>query len=294
MTLSARPHFFPLPSLSLSFLPLCFSYLTTSLPLTLKFWRTTRFILIFSLEIVSSENTIQTWGERERERGRERERKTGEREKDRREGGRQEKGTQRKRGRKRKEEGKVCECIRCAHHKTYQWVCPQQPTVSFLLFPFNKTVSPLNNCNSSIFSYNINNFSNNVILIKEQVTWERATTELSSFTASSTIKRLGLDFWLRMAVASLPLGEGRGIKLRNIKENYHLLYLLGHLENVYLSELSQLNIPRATWPSEASQKLLEFSRLYMMVPHRDLVMRSWIWMTVSSSLVVSKRTGRES
>ena len=50
-------------------------------------------------------------------------------------------------------------------------------------------MSPRNNCSSSILS------------------WERATTELSSFTASSTISLLGLDLMRRMAVAKSSLIE---------------------------------------------------------------------------------------
>ena len=57
--------------------------------------------------------------------------------------------------------------------------------VSRRFLPLSITVSPRNNCNSSIFC------------------WERATTLLSSFTASSMIRRLGRSFRLRMAVANL-------------------------------------------------------------------------------------------
>lgn len=56
-------------------------------------------------------------------------------------------------------------------------------TVSLRLFPFSRTVSPRNNCNSSIFA------------------WDRETMELSSFVASSTMRRLGRSLRLRIAVA---------------------------------------------------------------------------------------------
>lgn len=55
-------------------------------------------------------------------------------------------------------------------------------TASLLFFPFSNTVSPLNNCSSSILG------------------WDKDTTLLSSLMASSTINRLGRFFCLRMAV----------------------------------------------------------------------------------------------
>ena len=119
------------------------------------------------------------------------------------------------------------------------------------------------------FPKKIKIFSNNVILIKEQVTWERATTELSSFTASSTIKRFGLDFWFKMAVASLSLG--RGIKLRNIKENYQLSLTVDVVSS--LASLTWKCLLVSTWTNWASlfitlmprgpQKLLECSKWYI-------------------------------
>ena len=60
-------------------------------------------------------------------------------------------------------------------------------TVSRLRFPFNNTVSPLNNCNSSIFAC------------------ESETTELSSFTASSTHNLFGLSLVRRIAVSKSGL-----------------------------------------------------------------------------------------
>lgn len=56
-------------------------------------------------------------------------------------------------------------------------------TVSFLRFPLRRTVSPRNNLSSSILSC------------------ERATTELSSFVASSTRSLLGRSLRRRIAVA---------------------------------------------------------------------------------------------
>ena len=38
-------------------------------------------------------------------------------------------------------------------------------------------------------------------MLSSPVTWDIATTELSSLTASSTRSRLGLSFFFRMAVA---------------------------------------------------------------------------------------------
>ena len=55
-------------------------------------------------------------------------------------------------------------------------------TASRLFFPFSNTVSPRNNCSSSILG------------------WDKDTTLLSSLMASSTINRLGRFFCLRMAV----------------------------------------------------------------------------------------------
>merc|ERR1719400_1364297 len=57
-------------------------------------------------------------------------------------------------------------------------------TLSFLFFPFSSTVSPRNNCRSSILAR------------------ESATTLLSSLTASSTSSLLGFAFLFRIAVAS--------------------------------------------------------------------------------------------
>lgn len=56
-------------------------------------------------------------------------------------------------------------------------------TVSLRLFPFNSTVSPRNNCSSSILA------------------WERQTIELSSFVASSTRRRFGRSLRFKIAVA---------------------------------------------------------------------------------------------
>lgn len=56
-------------------------------------------------------------------------------------------------------------------------------TVSFLRFPFNKTVSPRNNCNSSILAC------------------DRLTIELSSLVASSTRRRFGRSLRFKIAVA---------------------------------------------------------------------------------------------
>ena len=55
-------------------------------------------------------------------------------------------------------------------------------TVSFRFLPLSKTESPLKSSNSSILA------------------WDKATTELSSLAASSTIKRFGLSFFFKIAV----------------------------------------------------------------------------------------------
>lgn len=70
-------------------------------------------------------------------------------------------------------------------------------TVSFLRFPFRSTVSPLNNCNSSIFAC------------------DNATTELSSLTASSTINLLGRSLRRKIAVA-----RSSGLKCWKKRSNY--------------------------------------------------------------------------
>lgn len=71
-------------------------------------------------------------------------------------------------------------------------------TVSFRFLPLRSTESPLNNSNSSILA------------------WDKATTELSSFAASSTISRLGRSFFFKMAVAkSSPLERP---KVRGFKQ----------------------------------------------------------------------------
>ena len=56
-------------------------------------------------------------------------------------------------------------------------------TVSLRFFPLSKTESPRKSSSSSI------------------LVWDKATTELSSLAASSTISRFGRSFFLRMAVA---------------------------------------------------------------------------------------------
>lgn len=70
-------------------------------------------------------------------------------------------------------------------------------TVSFLRFPFSKTVSPLNNWSSSILA------------------WDKATTELSSLTASSTKSLFGRSFLRRIAVA-----RSSGLQIYDNKEMY--------------------------------------------------------------------------
>ena len=82
-------------------------------------------------------------------------------------------------------------------------------TVSFLRFPLRRTVSPRNNCSSSIL-----------------LGW-RATTELSSFVASSTIKRLGRFFCSRMASEKSLVLRGWMVKT-----------LVTHVHNTYSFPLS--------------------------------------------------------
>lgn len=72
-------------------------------------------------------------------------------------------------------------------------------TVSFRRFPFSKTVSPRNNCSSSIFAC------------------ERLTMELSSFVASSTRRRFGRSLRFKIAVAKSSFLFGRRKKQRKSK-----------------------------------------------------------------------------
>jgi len=91
-------------------------------------------------------------------------------------------------------------------------------TVSFLRFPLRRTVSPRNNCSSSIL-----------------LGW-RATTELSSFVASSTIKRLGRFFCSRMASEKSLVLRGWMVKI-----------LVTHVHNTYSFPLSSSAIVRVCY-----------------------------------------------
>ena len=62
-----------------------------------------------------------------------------------------------------------------------------KPISNLLCLTLRRTVSPLKSWSSSILAM------------------DRATTELSSLTASSTIRRLGRFFWFRIAVANSSL-----------------------------------------------------------------------------------------
>lgn len=56
-----------------------------------------------------------------------------------------------------------------------------------------------------------------VVQWKELPTWDKDTTELSSFIASSTTSLFGLDFVLRIAVATSSLLKARKYKRTKIK-----------------------------------------------------------------------------
>lgn len=62
-------------------------------------------------------------------------------------------------------------------------------------------------------------------------TWDRDTTELSSFMASSTSNLLGLSFFFRMAVAKSSLKNNNFISLENVM--YYVLVTVTEQKNVF-------------------------------------------------------------
>ncbi|RNA33077.1 hypothetical protein BpHYR1_024707 [Brachionus plicatilis] len=80
-------------------------------------------------------------------------------------------------------------------------------TVSLLFLPLTTTESALNSCSSSI------------------LLWESVTMELSSLIASSTIKRFGLSFCLKMAVANLGSEIHSNGLLTKFKTSINAVYI---------------------------------------------------------------------
>ena len=92
-------------------------------------------------------------------------------------------------------------------------------TVSCPFFPLRRTVSPRNNCNSSIFAA------------------LRHTTELSSFRASSTINRLGA-FFLSMIPVLISALESAIITMFAASFFLHFLFKQGlHAVQVFGEKL---------------------------------------------------------